>query len=59
VDYGFSLTVATLIVFAAVLLLGTGCLWFGLRQLQPDNLIPKKTIRQVQKDFESIAPEAN
>ena len=59
VDYGFGLTVATLIVFAAVILLGTGCLWFGLRQLQPDNLIPKKTIRQVQKDFESIAPEAN
>jgi uncharacterized membrane protein YqjE len=58
-DHGLSLTVATLIVFGAVLLLGVGCLWFGLRQLQPDNLMPKKTIAQVQKDFQSIVPEAN
>ena len=58
-DFGLSLTVATLIVFSAVLLLGIGSLWFGLRQLQPQNLMPKKTIEQVQKDFESITPEAN
>ena len=59
VDYGFSLTIATLIVFGAVLLFGVGCVWFGLRQLQPANLMPRKTIEQVQKDFESIGPEAN
>jgi len=59
VEYGFSLTIATLIVFGVVLVLGIGCLLFGLRQLQPHNLMPRKTIEQVQKDFESIAPEAN
>jgi putative superfamily III holin-X len=59
VSYGFSLTVATLMVFAAVLLVGLLCLWFGLHQLQPSNLMPRKTIQQVQKDFQTIAPEAN
>jgi uncharacterized membrane protein YccC len=59
VDYGIGLTMATLIVFGAVLLFGIGCLWLGLRQLQPSNLMPKKTIEQMQKDFESIAPEGN
>ena len=38
---------------------GPGCLWFGIRQLRTQNLLPNKTIAQVQKDFESIAPEAN
>jgi len=59
VGSGFSLTVATLMVFAAVLLVGLLCLWFGLHQLQPSNLMPRKTIQQVQKDFQTIAPEAN
>jgi len=59
VGSGFSLTAATLMVFAAVLLVGLGCLWFGLHQLQPSNLMPRKTIQQVQKDFQTIAPEAN
>jgi uncharacterized membrane protein YqjE len=58
-DFGLSLTAATLLVFGLVLVLGAGCGWFGIRQLQPENLMPKKTIKQIQKDFESIAPEAN
>ena len=59
VDAGFGLTIATLIVFAALLVVGLACLWFGLHQLQPSNLMPRKTIQQVQKDFQTIAPEAN
>jgi uncharacterized membrane protein YqjE len=59
VSAGLSLTVATLIVFGVVLVFGLVCLWFGLQQLQLSNLVPRKTIRQVQKDFETIAPEAN
>jgi hypothetical protein len=58
-DLGFGLTAATLIVFGVVLGAGTGCLWFGIHQLRTQNLLPNKTIRQVQKDFESIAPESN
>ena len=57
IEYGFGLTVATLIVFAAVLSTGGGCLWFGIRQLRAENLMPNKTIAQVQKDFQSISPE--
>jgi uncharacterized membrane protein YqjE len=57
IEHGFGLTVATLIVFAAVLMTGDGCLWFGIRQLRAENLMPNKTIAQVQKDFESISPE--
>jgi len=56
-EYGFGLTVATLIVFAAVLIAGGGCLWFGIHQLRAENLMPNKTIAQVQKDFESISSE--
>jgi len=56
-DYGFGLTAATLIVFAAVLITGGGCLWFGIHQLRAENLMPNKTIAQVQKDFESISSE--
>ena len=58
-DQGLGLTAATLIVFALVLITGAGSLWFGVRQLRPQNLMPNKTIAQVQKDFESIAPETN
>jgi len=57
VEHGVGLTAATLIVFAAVLITGGGCLWFGIRQLRAENLMPNKTIAQVQKDFESISPE--
>jgi uncharacterized membrane protein YqjE len=57
IEHGFGLTAATLIVFAAVLITGAGCLWFGIRQLRAENLMPNKTIAQVQKDFESISPE--
>jgi uncharacterized membrane protein YccC len=59
VDAGFGMTIATLLVFGAVLVVGAACLWFGLRQLQPGKLLPNKTIQQVQKDFESITPETN
>jgi uncharacterized membrane protein YqjE len=58
-DQGLGLTAATLIVFAVVLVSGAGCLWIGVRQLRTQNLLPNKTIAQVQKDFESIAPESN
>ena len=57
VDQGLGLTSATLVVFALALVAGTGCLWFGTRQLRARNLIPSKTIGQVHKDFESIASE--
>lgn len=56
---GFSLAIAALIVFAAALVVGGGCLWLGLRQLRLEKLMPKRTIEQVQKDFESITLEAN
>ena len=59
VDAGLGLTVATLSVFGFVLVIGLACEWVGLRQLQPRNLLPKKTIEQVQKDFEAIAPGAD
>jgi uncharacterized membrane protein YqjE len=58
-DQGFGLTAAALIVFGVVLVAGAGCLWFGIRQFQTQNLLPNKTIAQVQKDLESIAPEPN
>jgi uncharacterized membrane protein YqjE len=58
-DQGLGMTAATLIVFGVVLAAGAGCLWFGTRQLRTQNLLPNKTIAQVQKDFESIAPESN
>ena len=58
IEHGVGLTAATLIVFAAVLITGTGCLWFGIRQLHAENLMPNKTIAQVQKDFESISSES-
>ena len=58
-DQGFGLTLATFIVFGLVLITGAGCLWFGIHQLRTKNLMPNKTIAQVQKDFETIAPEPN
>ncbi len=59
VNYGFGLTAAILIVFGTVLVAGAGCLWLGIRQLSVENLMPNKTIAQVQKDFKSITPETN
>ena len=59
IDAGFSLAIAALIVFAAALVIGGGCLWLGLRQLRLEKLMPKRTIEQVQKDFESITLETN
>jgi len=47
------------VVFGTVLVVGAGCIWFGIRQLSVENLMPNKTIAQVQKDFESITPETN
>jgi hypothetical protein len=58
-DQGLGLTSATLIIFGLVLVTAAASLWFGIRQLRPQNLMPNKTIAQVQKDFESIAPETN
>lgn len=58
-DQGFGRTAATVIIFGVVLASGAGCLWFGIRQLRAQNLLPNRTIAQVQKDFESIAPEPN
>ena len=57
VDYGFSLTVAALVVAAALGVLGMACLWFGLRQLQAKRLMPLNAIRQAERDLESIGRE--
>ena len=57
VDQGFGLTAATLMIFGIALVGGAGCLWFGMHHIAKQNLLPNKTIAQVQKDFESIAPE--
>jgi hypothetical protein len=47
---GFSATMAILIVAAAVLLLGIGLLWFGLKRLHAKNLALNKTAEQLQRD---------
>ena len=57
VDYGFSLSVATLVVAGVMVILGAIFLWLGLHQLRAKNLIPTKTIEQVQKDVEAIKTE--
>lgn len=59
IEAGLTLPIAALIVFAAVLLAGGACLWLGLRQLQLEKLMPRKTIEQVQKDFETITLETH
>jgi uncharacterized membrane protein YqjE len=59
IDYGFSLTVAALMVAAALGVLGMACLWFGRRQLQAKNLVPSKTIHQMQHDLESVGREVS
>jgi Putative Actinobacterial Holin-X, holin superfamily III len=50
IAFGFSPTVATLIVAAVVLLIGIGLLWFGLNRLHAKNLALKKTSEQLQRD---------
>jgi predicted Co/Zn/Cd cation transporter (cation efflux family) len=54
---GFSLAVAALIVFAALLVLGGSAIWLGLHRLQPENLVPTRTIEEVQKDLQAITLE--
>ena len=50
IGFGFSPAVATLIVAAAVLVIGIGLLWFGLNRLHAKNLALKKTSGQLQRD---------
>lgn len=50
IGQGFSPTVATLIVAAAVLLIGIVLLWVGLNRLHAKNLALKKTAEQLQRD---------
>ena len=57
VDYGFGLSIATLLVAGAMLAVGAIFLWVGLHQLRAKNLVPSKTIEQVQKDVEAIKTE--
>ena len=57
VDYGFSLSAATLIVASVMMILGAIFLWLGVDQLRAKNLMPSKTIDQVQKDVEAIKTE--
>ncbi len=51
IGQGFSPTVATLIVAAAVLLTGIVLLWIGLNRLHAKNLALKKTAEQLQRDL--------
>lgn len=48
--YGFSWSVAMLIVAAATLLVGTGVTWLGINGLRLVRLAPSKTLDQLQKD---------
>ena len=50
VAYGFSWSVAILIVAAATLLGGAGLIWVGLNRLSMARLAPSKTLDQLQKD---------
>jgi uncharacterized membrane protein YqjE len=50
VAYGFSWSVAILIVAAATLLDGAGLIWVGLNRLSMARLAPSKTLDQLQKD---------
>ncbi|HET9685595.1 MAG TPA: phage holin family protein [Pseudolabrys sp.] len=50
VAYGFSLPVATLIVAAATLVIGSGLIWLGINRLSMARLAPSKTLDQLQKD---------
>ena len=50
VSYGFSWSVAILIVAAAAFLVGAGLIWLGLHRLSLVRLAPSKTLDQLQKD---------
>ena len=50
VAYGFSWSVAILIVAAATLLGGASLIWVGLNRLSMARLAPSKTLDQLQKD---------
>ena len=50
VSYGFSWSVASLIVAAAAFLVGAGLIWLGLHRLSLVRLAPSKTLNQLQKD---------
>ena len=51
VSYGFSWSVAILIVAAAAFLVGAGLIWLGLHRLSLVRLAPSKTLDQLQKDL--------
>lgn len=50
VAYGFSWSVAILIVAGFSLLVGVGCVWVGLSRLSIERLAPSKTLDQLRKD---------
>jgi uncharacterized membrane protein YqjE len=50
IAYGFSWSVAILIVAAATLLGGAGLIWVGINRLSMARLAPSKTLDQLQKD---------
>ena len=50
ISYGFSWSVAILIVAAAAFLVGAGLIWLGLHRLSLVRLAPSKTLDQLQKD---------
>jgi uncharacterized membrane protein YqgA involved in biofilm formation len=47
---GFQPPVASLIVGGAVLLMGIVLLWVGVNRLKVKNLVPNKTLHQIQED---------
>lgn len=47
---GLKLWLASLIVGAAVLVIGAIALWFGLSRLTARQLVPSKTVHQLQRD---------
>ena len=52
VAFGFSWTVATLVVALATLIVGAGLIWLGINRLSLARLAPTKTLDQLQKDSE-------
>jgi hypothetical protein len=50
VAYGFSWSIATLMVATATLITGAGLIWLGINRLSLARLAPSKTLDQLQKD---------
>jgi hypothetical protein len=50
VAQGFTLTAATLIVGGGALILGILLLWIGVSRMRPANLVPNRTIDQLNRD---------